>query len=264
MESRHDRERDRRDPPGGVPRGRAGAAPPGPARRAGSPAPAPSDPARRRGGAGVCVYWVGWHSPLTLVEHVVVDAPRGISAESIRLASGISPADRVPSVDPEAVRLGIMTAIPAVADVRLERSLPDTIRLAVTTRTPAGRGRGRQGLLRDGRPGRGLRQGGARQGPAGHQGRARTPSGRSPGGSCWPSPRTCAPRSRAITRQEPGQRDAGPARRGDRALGQCRGLRAQGPGPGGPAAVKATRYDVSAPLLPTTSGSPTDVTSATG
>ena len=29
-------------------------------------------------------------------------------------------------------------------------------------------------------------------------------------------------------------------------------------------AVKATKYDVSAPLLPTTSGSPTEETSATG
>jgi cell division protein FtsQ len=82
------------------------------------------------------VYWVGWHSPLTVVEHVVVDAPREISAESIRLASGISAADRVPSVDPAAVRVGIMTAIPAVADVQMERALPDTIRLTVTSRTP--------------------------------------------------------------------------------------------------------------------------------
>jgi cell division protein FtsQ len=106
------------------------------------PARTVGPPRRRRrvllaGLAGVgLVYWVGWHSPVTVVEHVVVDAPRGIPAESIRLASGISAADRVPSVDPEAVRLGIMTAIPAVADVQMERSLPDTIRLTVTSRTP--------------------------------------------------------------------------------------------------------------------------------
>ena len=102
----------------------------------------PRHPRRRRrilvaGALGLgLVYWVGWQSPLTLVEHVVVDAPRGISAESIRLASGISPADRVPSVDQDAVRLGIMSAIPAVADVELDRSMPDTIRLVVTARTP--------------------------------------------------------------------------------------------------------------------------------
>ena len=89
------------------------------------------------GAAGLgLLWWVGWHSQVTLVQHVVVEAPRGISEESIRLASGISAADHVPSVDEDAVRLGIMEAIPAVADVQLERSLPDTIRLAVVTRSP--------------------------------------------------------------------------------------------------------------------------------
>ena len=89
------------------------------------------------GAAGLgLLWWVGWHSQVTLVQHVVVEAPRGISEESIRLASGISAADHVPSVDEDAVRLGIMEAIPAVADVQLERSLPDTIRLSVVTRSP--------------------------------------------------------------------------------------------------------------------------------
>ncbi len=87
-------------------------------------------------GAVAGAWWVGWHSPLTLVEHVVVDGPRGIPAQSIRMASGISPADHVPGVDAEAVRLGIMTQIPAVADVRVSRSLPHTIRLEVVARTP--------------------------------------------------------------------------------------------------------------------------------
>ena len=88
-------------------------------------------------GAGLGVlWWAGWHSQVTLVQHVVVDSPRGISAESIRLASGISAADHVPSVDEDAVRVGIMEAIPAVADVRMQRSLPDTIRLQVVARQP--------------------------------------------------------------------------------------------------------------------------------
>ena len=80
--------------------------------------------------------WVGWASPVTLVKHVVVQAPRGISEESIRLASGISAADHVPAVDEEKVRLAVMTALPAVADVEVSRSLPNTIRLEVTARSP--------------------------------------------------------------------------------------------------------------------------------
>jgi cell division protein FtsQ len=39
-------------------------------------------------------------------------------------------------VDGDAVRAAIMTAIPAVADVQVQRSLPHTIRLTVTARTP--------------------------------------------------------------------------------------------------------------------------------
>lgn len=86
------------------------------------------------GAAGLL--WVGWASPVTLVEHVVVSAPKGISAESIRLASGISAQDHVPAVDAEKVRVAIMSAIPAVADVEVSRALPHTIRLEVSARTP--------------------------------------------------------------------------------------------------------------------------------
>ncbi len=82
------------------------------------------------------LWWLGWHSPLTVVEHVAVQAPRGITAESIRLASGIAATDHVPSVDADRVRIGIMTQLPAVADVEVQRSLPHTIQLVVTARTP--------------------------------------------------------------------------------------------------------------------------------
>ena len=238
-----------------------------------SPAPGPSrprpHPRRTRrivlaGAAGLTfVYWLGWHSPLTLVEHVVVDAPRGISAESIRLASGISPADRVPSVDPEAVRLGIMTAIPAVADVRLERSLPDTIRLAVTTRTPlaaveAGKGfyvMDSQGVVYD-------KVARAKELPVI---RTRTDADREIArGILLAIPEDLRARVTRITAKSRdnvtlGLRGGATVRWGgveDSDL-KARVL-------AGLTAVKATRYDVSAPLLPTTSGSPTDVTSPTG
>jgi cell division protein FtsQ len=108
-----------------------------PQARAGRP-----DRRRRRrlvalGAAGVAgLAWLGWASPLTLVEHVRVSAPRGISEESVRLASGISAQDHVPAVDAEKVRVAIMTALPAVAGVEVSRSLPDTITLAVTVREP--------------------------------------------------------------------------------------------------------------------------------
>ena len=108
------------------------------------PTPAAATHPRRRvrrivlaGFAGLGLLWaVGWHSPVTLVEHVVVDAPRGLSAESIRLASGISSSDHVPAVDSDSVRTRIMTAIPAVADVQIRRSLPHTIELEVAPRQP--------------------------------------------------------------------------------------------------------------------------------
>lgn len=116
----------------------AGAGPDeGPAPRGGRP-----DRRRRRrviavGAVGVAgLVWLGWASPLTLVEHVKVSAPRGISEESVRLASGISAQDHVPAVDAEKVRVAIMTALPAVAGVTVSRSLPDTITLEVTAREP--------------------------------------------------------------------------------------------------------------------------------
>lgn len=96
---------------------------------------------RRRIAIGVVLgtaaaWYLGYSSPVTLVEHVVVTAPRGISEESVRLASGISADDHVPAVDSDTVRLAIMTALPAVADVSVTHSLPSTIRLEVTARTP--------------------------------------------------------------------------------------------------------------------------------
>ncbi len=121
--------------------GRAAQPPPG----GSQPKPKPSKAVRRRRrrrilacgvGGVVLAWWLGWASPLTLVEHVVVDVPRGLSADSIRLASGISVADHVPAVDAQAVRIAIMTAIPAVADVELERGMPHTITLRITPRSP--------------------------------------------------------------------------------------------------------------------------------
>lgn len=81
-------------------------------------------------------WWLGWASPLTEVEHVVVSAPRNVSESAIRLASGISAQDHVPAVDADQVRAAIMSAIPAVADVRVSHRLPHTIRLDVRERTP--------------------------------------------------------------------------------------------------------------------------------
>ena len=216
------------------------------------------------GAAGLgLVYWVGWQSQLTLVEHVVVDAPRGISAESIRLASGISAADRVPSVDPEAVRLGIMTAIPAVADVALERSLPDTVRLAITARTPlaaveAGKGfyvMDAQGVVYD-------RVARAKDLPVI---RARTDADREIArGILLAIPDDLRAKVTRITARSRdnvtlGLRGGATVRWGgveDSDL-KARVL-------AGLTSVKATKYDVSAPLLPTTSGSPSDDTTATG
>ena len=40
------------------------------------------------------VWWLGWASPVTLVEHVVVDAPHGISEKAVRKASGIASATK--------------------------------------------------------------------------------------------------------------------------------------------------------------------------
>jgi cell division protein FtsQ len=104
-------------------------------------APVPQRRRRRRvamlASAGfLAAWWLGWASPVTLVEHVRVQAPRGISEESVRLASGISAQDHVPAVDADEVRQAIMSALPAVAGVEVSRSLPSTIRLRVTARTP--------------------------------------------------------------------------------------------------------------------------------
>ncbi len=237
--------------------------------RAPQPARRAAHPRRRRrmvlaGVAGLgLVYWVGWQSPVTLVEHVVVDAPRGLSAESIRLASGISAADRVPSVDAEAVRLSIMTAIPAVADVQLERSLPDTIGLTVTARTPlaaveAGKGfyvMDSQGVVYD-------RVARAKDLPVI---RARTDAEREIArGVLLAIPEDLRAKVTRITAKSRdnvtlGLRGGATVRWGgveDSDL-KARVL-------AGLTAVKATRYDVSAPLLPTTSGSPTDAASPTG
>ncbi len=238
------------------------AAQPTPARRS-------HHPHRRRrillaGAVGLgLVYWVGWQSPLTLVEHVVVDAPRGISAESIRLASGISAADRVPAVDPEAVRLGIMTAIPAVADVTFDRSLPDTIRVTVTARTPlaaveAGTGfyvLDAEGVVYD-------KVGRAKGLPVI---KARTDADREVArGVLLAIPADLREKVTRITAKSRdnvtlGLRGGATVRWGgveDSDL-KARVL-------AGLTAVKATRYDVSAPLLPTTAGSPTDTSGATG
>jgi cell division protein FtsQ len=209
------------------------------------------------------VYWVGWQSPLTLVEHVVVDAPRGISVESIRLASGISAADRVPSVDAEAVRVGIMTAIPAVADVRVERSLPDTVRLAVTARSPlaaveAGKGyyvMDAEGVVYD-------KVARAKDLPVI---KARTDAHREIArGVLLAIPEDLRAKVTRITAKSRdnvtlGLRGGASVRWGgveDSDL-KARVL-------AGLMAVKATKYDVSAPLLPTTSGSPVDPSGTTG
>lgn len=233
------------------------------------PAGRSAHPRRRRrillaGAVGLgLVYWVGWQSSLTLVEHVVVDAPRGLSAESIRLASGISAADRVPSVDPEAVRLGVMTAIPAVADVQLERSLPNTVRLVVTPRTPfaaveAGKGfyvMDSNGVVYD-------KVARARDLPVV---KASTDAQREIArGVLLAIPEDLRAKITRITAKSRdnvtlGLRGGATVRWGgveDSDL-KARVL-------AGLTAVKATKYDVSAPLLPTTAGSPTEETNATG
>lgn len=232
-------------------------APPAPA-----PAPRQAHPQRRRrimlaGGAGLgLLWWVGWQSPVTVVEHVVVDAPRGISAESIRLASGISPADRVPSVDAESVRLGIMTSIPAVADVQLERSLPDTIRLMITARSPlaavdAGKGfyvMDAEGVVYD-KVANAKRLPVIKAGTDAQREIARAVLLAIPDDLREKVTRVTAKSRDNVTL---GLRGGATVRWGgveDSDL-KARVL-------AGLMAVKATKYDVSAPLLPTTSGSPT-------
>lgn len=99
-------------------------------------------PRRRRrliaaGVVGVALTgWLAYASPLTLVQHVVVVAPHGMSADELRLASGIAASDHVPAVEADTIRNAIMSAMPAVGDVQVVRSLPHTVRLVVTARTP--------------------------------------------------------------------------------------------------------------------------------
>lgn len=82
------------------------------------------------------LWWVGWASPVTLVQHVVVTAPRGISDAEVRRASGISAQDHVPAVDAAKVRANVLAALPAVAAVEVSRALPDTVKVTVTAREP--------------------------------------------------------------------------------------------------------------------------------
>lgn len=86
--------------------------------------------------AVVAVGWVGWVSPATLVDHVVVDSPPGISEKAVRKASGVAATDHVPAVDTGLVRRNVLAALPAVAAVDVRRRLPDTVALVVTARTP--------------------------------------------------------------------------------------------------------------------------------
>ncbi len=107
----------------------------------GSPERRPRRGRRRWILAGVAVstaavWYAGWVSPLTLVRHVVVEAPKGISEADVRLASGITGSDHVPAVDAERVRVAVMSAMPSVGDVEVSRSLPDTVTVRVTARKP--------------------------------------------------------------------------------------------------------------------------------
>jgi cell division protein FtsQ len=166
-------------------------------------------------------------------------------------------------VDAEAVRLGIMTAIPAVADVQLERSLPHTIRLAVTARTPlaaveAGKGfyvMDAEGVVYD-------KVARAKALPVI---KASTDAQREVArGVLLAIPEDLRAKVTRVTAKS----------RDDVTLGLRGGATVRWGGVedsdlkarvlAGLTAVKATRYDVSAPLLPTTSGSPTEPTSPTG
>lgn len=90
-------------------------------------------------GAGVIAvvgYAVAFHSPLTLVAEVEVDTPKGISAKAVRAASGITQATHLPEVDPAAVELAVKSAVPEVAAVEVTRQLPDRVLLSVSAREP--------------------------------------------------------------------------------------------------------------------------------
>ena len=232
-------------------------------------APRPGHRHRRRrvllasaAGLGL-LWWVGWQSPLTLVEHVAVDSPRGISAESIRLASGISVADHVPAVDPEAVRLAIMTAIPAVADVQLTRSLPHTITLAVTARMPlaaveAGKGfyvMDADGVVYD-------KVGRTKGLPVI---KARTDANREVArGVLLAIPEGLRSRVTLITAKSRDNVTLGLTGGATVRWGSVEDSDLKARVLEGLTSVKATHYDVSAPLLPTTSGSPTGTNGPAG
>jgi cell division protein FtsQ len=166
-------------------------------------------------------------------------------------------------VDAESVRLGIMTAIPAVAAVQLERALPDTIRLSITARTPlaaveAGKGfyvMDAEGVVYD-------KVGKSKDLPVI---KASTDAQREVArGILLAIPEDLREKVTRITARSRdnvtlGLRGGATVRWGgveDSDL-KARVL-------AGLTAVKATKYDVSAPLLPTTSGSPADSTEATG
>lgn len=88
------------------------------------------------GGIAAGVWWLGWHSSVSSVSQVRVAAPPGISEQAVRAASGLTALAHVPAVSPDQVRIAVMTAIPAVADVKVNRQLPDTISLVVSARKP--------------------------------------------------------------------------------------------------------------------------------
>lgn len=83
---------------------------------------------------GAAIYWVGWHSPATLVRELQVVSPKSISAKAVAAAAGVGPQDHVPAVDPSQVRISVMEALPAVGEVRVSRQLPHKIKITVTAR----------------------------------------------------------------------------------------------------------------------------------
>lgn len=97
--------------------------------------------------AGAAVYWIGWHSSLTLVRDLQVVAPKSISGKAVAAAAGVGPTDHVPAVDPDRLRIAVMEAVPAVADVRVSRQLPHKIKITVTARVPLAALRTKTGYL---------------------------------------------------------------------------------------------------------------------
>ncbi|MGV1005375.1 MAG: cell division protein FtsQ/DivIB [Candidatus Nanopelagicales bacterium] len=85
---------------------------------------------------GGAAYIVGWHSPLTVVRDLQVVAPKGISAKKVLAAADIDAGSHVPGVSPAGVRMSVMTEIPEIADVQVVRRLPHTIQLIITPRVP--------------------------------------------------------------------------------------------------------------------------------